>query len=163
MMAKVALLLDRTAAVAVRTSDLALGDLALERGDRVLAVSKLHNVIAFCPDMIEVQHDRIAFSAVHTSGALEVVDDELQVPLPQGTALASRPPVGVNPPRACPQLSSAAMAIGAHEFAVGDLLDDLAQAVALSHEKAHLGSFWSNMIELEHERIGETAVSAAPR
>lgn len=55
------------------------------------------------------------------------------------------------------------MAIGAHEFAVGDLLDDLAQAVALTHEKAHLGSFWSNMIELEHERIGETAVSTAPR
>jgi hypothetical protein len=127
MMPKVALLLDRTATMAVRTPGLTFGDLAFNGGDRVFLVGELYHAVAFCAYVIEVQDDRIAFPAVRTPGALQVFDDELQVALPQGTALSGCPPVRIDPPRSSPQRGSAAVAIGAHELAVGDLLDDLAQ------------------------------------
>jgi hypothetical protein len=147
MMPKVALLLDRTATMAVRTPDLTFGDLAFNGGDRVFLIGKLYHAVAFCAHVIEVQDDRIAFSAVRTLGALQVFDDEPQVALPQGTALSGCPPVRIDPPRSSPQRGSAAVAIGTHELAVGDLLDDLAQPVALAHKTANVGSFcptWSN-------------------
>jgi hypothetical protein len=161
MMPKVALLLDRTATMAVRTPGLTFGDLAFNGGDRVFLVGELYHAVAFCAYVIEVQDDRIAFPAVRTPGALQVFDDELQVALPQGTALSGCPPVRIDPPRSSPQRGSAAVAIGAHELAVGDLLDDLAQPVALAHKTANLGSFWPHVVEFEYERIGATAVTTA--
>jgi hypothetical protein len=124
MMAEVALLLDRSAAMAVRASDLTLGDLALDGCDGVFPVGKLDNVIAFRPDMIEVQDDCIAFPAVHTGCSFEVLDDEQQIPPSQGSALAGRSPIRVYPPRSRSQAGSTAMAVGAHKLAIGDLLDN---------------------------------------
>jgi hypothetical protein len=158
MMAKVALLLDRSAAMTVRTPDLTLGDLALDRSDRVLLVGKLDNGIAFRPDMIEVQDDWIAFPAVHTGCSFQVIDDEQQVPPTQGAALSHSPPVGVDPPWPCPQGGASAMAVGADKLAVCDLLDDAAQAVALSHQTSNFGALRSNMVELEYKWIRQAAV-----
>jgi hypothetical protein len=118
MMAKVALLLDRTPAMAVCTSDLTLRDLALDGRYRVLLVGELHNVIPLHPDMIEVQDDWIAFSAVRADGSFQVIDDEQQIPSPQRPALAGRPPVGINSPRSRTQRGPTAMAIGTDKLAI---------------------------------------------
>ena len=81
MMAEVVLLLGCAPSVARGAANLALADLPLQRGDRVLAVGELNDSGAFCPHMVEVENDRIPLTAVDAPRRLEICKEEEHVPL----------------------------------------------------------------------------------
>jgi hypothetical protein len=53
------------------------------------------------------------------------------------------------------------MAISADDFTARDLGLDAGEPIALAHEKGDPGGLLANVVELQHERVGETAVGTS--
>jgi hypothetical protein len=79
MMAEVVLLDDGPPSVAVRTPDLPLCNLALERSDRGFAVGEFDHAASLYADVVEVEHGGVDLATVNARGGLEVALQEEQV------------------------------------------------------------------------------------
>src|SRR6266511_1623219 len=89
--------------MAVCAHDLARGDLFSKRGNREPVAGKLADVSPLWPQMVELEHARVGFAAVHARVRIEMLADEYQrllaPPLLSGGALpdmelATRPEIG---------------------------------------------------------------------
>jgi hypothetical protein len=98
MMAEVFLLDDRPPPVAVRTPNLALCNLAFERGDRGFAVSELDYPVSLRADVVEVEHGGIGFAAIDARRRLEVLSDEQEVATTERAGISLGSPLRICSP-----------------------------------------------------------------
>jgi hypothetical protein len=164
MMAEMARLLpNRSSTMTVGASDLAPGDLPLERRDRVLEQREACHAATLGPDVVELQDDKVALTAVEAPGTPEMLEDYEEVAASARVVVELSRPVGIDAPGVGAQSRAAAVAVCADQLTPCDLRLDASQPVSLVHEYRYRGSLRPDVIELEHERGGETTVSALAR
>jgi hypothetical protein len=98
MMAEVVLLDDGPPAVAVRTPNLALFDLAFEGGDGGFAVGELYHAAPLHANVVEVEHCGIGFAAIDARRGLEVISDEEEIATPERPWISLGSPVWICSP-----------------------------------------------------------------
>ena len=140
--------------MAVRAADHAAGDLLHQAVERGLPNHHVGDVRGLCPDVIEVEHDAVRLPTVDAARALQDPRDEGGVASTARAHFLGRRPAGGRPP---------AMAADADHLAERDLFIEPPGGGAVMGELAHVGSFASDVIELENDRVGLTAVDARVR
>jgi hypothetical protein len=153
----------RTAPVAVGAADQAALNLLSEAGEADLSVGELHDGPRLRPDVIEVQDADVRLAAVDASGYGQYLQGE-----PHVTRLCDGPPSNRREvrrgaaPTAAPR-GPAAMAVGAHDLAAGDLGLENGEQHAAPHQGRDLGALRAQMVELQDDRIRLAAVDARAR
>jgi hypothetical protein len=111
----------RAAPVAVGAADQAAADLPSEAAEPDLAVGELHHGPCLAPDVIEVQDADVGLAAVDASRCGQCREGEPHVSLLRLGSPANRSEIRRDAaPSAAPR-GPAAVAIGAHDLAAGDL------------------------------------------
>jgi hypothetical protein len=122
-----------------------------------------HSAISRSSDKIEFSRSasRIRFPAINAWRCRQVGVEEEVV----ATAQRPRAPFGsprwIDAPGTGAMCRSAAVAVGADELTLSDLVDDELEAIPLADELAYLGPLIAHVVELEDSRITEPAVRAA--
>jgi hypothetical protein len=158
MIAKVPLLNDRAAAMAVDTPDRALADLTLEHRDGHLSPSQLNDPGSLRADVIEIQHDRILLSAVHAGLFSKALQEEQEVASPKRPHADRGAPLRIHSPGSDPPACAPTVAVSAHELTVGKFSLDPVEPVSLSDELADFHPLGPDMIELQDGGIRQSAV-----
>jgi hypothetical protein len=160
MIAEVLLFDDRPSTVAVRATNLTLRNFPFQLGDRPFPSRELDHAGAFLADVIEVQDDGIALTAIDARRVPEIVEEEEEVAPAQRTRTQRSSPLRVNTQRPCTFGRAPPMTVRTHKLAIRDLVLDAIQAVRLTHQLAYLHPFRTDVIEFEDRRIHDAAVGA---
>ena len=141
-------------AVAVRTADLAHGQLGVEPGQRRLRPGHGHDRAPLGTAMVEVEHVRIAKPAVDAAGAGGYGAHMSKVAGPHATLRADV--IGGRP-----RPGAAAMAVRAHDLALGHLRLDHVEPHPVVGQAADLAKLVAQVVELQHDGVALAAVAAA--
>ena len=163
MIAKVPLLDDRAAAMAIGASNLALADLTLEHRDGHLSASQLNDPGSLLADVIEIQHDWISHSAVHAGRLLKMLDEKQEVAAAERPRADRSSPVRIHSPGSRSPTRPPAMAVRTDKLTVGHFGLNPFQPVALSDELADLHPLRSDVIELKDRWIRQPAIRTLTR
>jgi hypothetical protein len=158
MIAKVRLLHDRAASVAVGAPHLASGDLAFQDRDGDLSVCELDDAGSLGTDVVEIEDDGGPLAAVHASGVPKMIEKEKEVPAAERPGAYRGAPFLIHSPRPHTLARATAVAVRTYELTVGDFSFDSFQPVALSHELANFHSLGPDVIELQDRGIRRPAI-----
>lgn len=153
-----------TPAVAVRTSNLAVGDLRLNADETNPITGKLKNGSGLRPDVVEIQDADIGLPAVSAWSPLEVAVGEGEVSgglVPLGSG--GPPPLLCTPPPPFSARASSPVTVDANDFAFIELSLQGRKGVAHGPEAGHVPALASDVVELEDNRILLAAVSTSMR
>jgi hypothetical protein len=137
--------------VAVRTPHLALVDLAADTVETGLLADEFRHVLRLHPDVIEVEHARVRFSAVDTLALRQDRPHEGGVAPPQWW----RWPLDASPFERAPP-----MAAHADDLTERDLTIDPVELGAVVSERADPGVLRFEMVEFEHHGVPLATVGA---
>jgi hypothetical protein len=147
--------------VAVRTANLALGNFGVDRRDAAAVPGQGRDLGSLGPDVIEVEHDRIALPAVD---APALPEESVEV-----SEVAGYRRVRVGAPRSFGRIGAAparalcgpsSMAVDADDFALLDLAIKDIDCDAGCDESRDPGRLLAYVVELEHDWIVLAAVDA---
>ena len=145
----------------VRTADLALAKLFVDRGETAPAPGKLGHRCALGPDVVELEHDGVALSAIHARVSAQDIEDVREVPRHVRIRVRARRNVRC---RGSPPLATdggpAAMAVRADDLTSRDLGVDRPHRRCAGDQFRDARRLLAEVIELEDDRIGLSAIDA---
>ena len=145
----------------VRTADLALADLFVDRGETAPMPGKLCHRCALGPDVVELEHDGVSLSAIDARVSAQDIEDVREVPRDVRIRVRTRQDVrcrGAPPPAA--DGSPTAMAIRADDLTSGDLGVDGPRRGCARDQLRDARRLRAEVIELEDDRVGLAAIDA---
>ena len=147
--------------MATRAANLALRDLGIDRSQATTEPREPGDLRSLCPNVIEVQDDRIALAAIHAAAPPE---DRLEV-----SEVASDRRVDVGAPRRLDRVApppprasgrASAVAVDADHLAPGDLLIDRNERGAGGDQRGDTRGLLRDVVELQHDRVALAAIDA---
>jgi hypothetical protein len=145
----------------VRTSDLALAELFVDRGETAPVPGKLCHRCALGPDVVELEDDGVSLSAIYARVSAQDIEDVREVPRDVPVRVRARRNVrccGSPPPAA--DSGPTAMAVCADDLTSGDLGVDGPHRRCAGDQLRDARRLLAEMIELENHRIGIAAIDA---
>ena len=145
----------------VRTADLALADLFVDRGETAPMPGKLCHRCALGPDVVELEDDGVSLSAIHARVAAQDIEYVREVPRDVRIRVRTRRNVrccGAPPPAA--DGGPTAMAVRADDLTSGDLGVDGPRRRCAGDQLRDARRLLTEVIELEDDRIGLAAIDA---
>jgi hypothetical protein len=145
----------------VRTADLALADLFVDRGETAPVPGKLCHRCALSPDVVELEDDGVPLSAIHAGVSARDIEDVREVPRHVRIRVRARRNVRCrgSPPPATDRGPSA-MAVRADDLTSGDLGVDGPHRRCAGDQFRDARRLLAEVIELEDNRIGLSAIDA---
>jgi hypothetical protein len=148
--------------MAVGASNFALLDLRSEVLEGVLVESERYDALASLrPDVIEFQDHHVGLTAADTRGVAKMVQQVAEV-APLERPVGGNALLEVHAPRSpgAPTRAST-MTIRAHDLATCNLGFDPPEGVSLVDQEGDLGGLLSHVIELQDDRVRQSAVGTA--
>ena len=145
----------------VRTADLALPDLFVDRGETASVPGKLCHRCALSPDVVELEDEGVSLSAIDARLSAQDLEDVREVP--------GHVPIGVRARhdlrcRGTPPLAAdggpTAMAVRADDLTSGDLGVDGPRRRRARDQLRNARRLLAEVIELQDDRIGLATIDA---
>jgi hypothetical protein len=145
----------------VRTADLALTDLLVDRGEAAPVPGKLCHRCALGSDVVELEDDGVSLSAIYARVSTQDIEDVREVPCDVPIRVRARRNVRCRsaPPPAADG-GPTAMAVGADDLTPGDLGFDGLHRHGVGNQFGDARRLVADVVELEDDRIRLAAIDA---
>jgi hypothetical protein len=146
--------------VAVRAPHLALTDLGVDRRDAAAVPRELRDRGALRPDVIELEHDGIALSAIDARVCAQEAQDVSQVSVDARIRARPRRLAGRDAPPSSPKRGPAAMAVGANHLTARDLAIDDPSRCRIGEQPRDARDLRPDVVELQDHGVTLAAFHA---
>jgi len=150
----------RLAPMTVRTPHLAFTDLGVDRRDAAAVPRELRDRRALRPDVIELEHDGIALSAIDARLSAQEAEDVSQVSVDARIRARPRRLACRDAPPSSPKRGPAAMAVRANHLTARDLGVDDAPRCRVGEQSRDAGDLGPDVVELQDDGVMLAAFNA---
>jgi hypothetical protein len=150
----------RLPAVTVRAPHLAFTDLGVDRRDAAAVPRELRDRRPLRADVVELEHDGIALSAIDARVSAQEAEDVSQVSVDAGIRARPRRIARCDAPPSSPKRGPAAMAVGANHLTVRDFGIDDPPRCRIGEQPRDAGDLLRDVVELQDHGITLAAFDA---